>query len=100
MGLFAEDLAMILGHATLPFVFYKTSNHICPAVSDTNLVNMSKLDLCEEPLDEAFALTAAFQNDTHLAKVSLGAGVYRDGMGQPWVLPSVAKVASQSHDIY
>lgn len=53
---------------------------------------MSKLDLSEEPLDEAFALTAAFQVDDHPNKVSLGAGIYRDEDGQPWTLPSVAKV--------
>lgn len=45
------------------------------------------------PLDEAFALTAAYNADGHADKVSLGAGVYRNGEGKPWVLPSVKKVS-------
>jgi aspartate/tyrosine/aromatic aminotransferase len=44
------------------------------------------------PLDEAFAVTAEFKADTFPQKVSLGAGVYRDEHGSPWVLPSVIKV--------
>lgn len=46
------------------------------------------------PLDEAFALTAAYNADSHKDKVSLGAGVYRHGDGKPWVLPSVKKVSA------
>ncbi|EXJ96506.1 aspartate aminotransferase [Capronia coronata CBS 617.96] len=47
------------------------------------------------PLDEAFALTAEFKADGCAQKVSLGAGVYRDEQGDPWVLPSVKKVRQQ-----
>lgn len=47
----------------------------------------------ELPLDEAFALTAAYNADGHKDKVSLGAGVYRHSDGKPWVLPSVQKVS-------
>lgn len=46
------------------------------------------------PLDEAFALTAAFKADADPRKVSLGAGVYRDEKGRPWILPSVKEVRS------
>lgn len=53
-----------------------------------------QLDLPEEPLDEAFALTAALHADSHPHKVSLGAGVYRDEFGKPWILPSVEKVST------
>ena len=49
-------------------------------------------EIPELPLDEAFALTAAFKADKHPQKVSLGAGVYRDGQGKPWILPSVREV--------
>lgn len=45
------------------------------------------------PLDEAFAITAAFNADTDSRKVSLGAGVYRDENAKPWVLPSVRKAS-------
>ena len=51
----------------------------------------------ELPLDEAFLLTAAFKADNHPRKVSLGAGVYRDEGGQPWVLPSVREVSCLKH---
>ncbi|OJJ45270.1 hypothetical protein ASPZODRAFT_70084 [Penicilliopsis zonata CBS 506.65] len=44
------------------------------------------------PLDEAYALTAAYNADSHPEKVLLGAGVYRDENLKPWVLPSVKKV--------
>lgn len=54
--------------------------------------NMAKLDFHEEPMDEAFALAAAYQADISPSKVSLGAGVYRDAAGKIWVLPSVAEV--------
>lgn len=43
-------------------------------------------------LDEAFSLTAQFNADTNPKKVSLGAGVYRDGNGEPWRLPAVVEV--------
>lgn len=42
--------------------------------------------------DEAFAITADFLADEDPRKVSLGAGVYRDGNSKPWILPSVQKV--------
>lgn len=48
------------------------------------------LNLCL--LDEAFALTAAFNADEDKRKVSLGAGVYRTDESKPWVLPAVQKV--------
>ncbi|ETN44797.1 uncharacterized protein HMPREF1541_09672 [Cyphellophora europaea CBS 101466] len=46
-------------------------------------------DIPELPLDEAFLLTAAFKADDHPQKVSLGAGVYKDEDGKPWILSSV-----------
>lgn len=49
-------------------------------------------DVLALPFDEAFELTAAYNTDSHPHKVSLDAGVYRDGKGKPWVLPSVIKV--------
>lgn len=48
----------------------------------------------ELSLDEAFALTAAFQADSHPKKVSLAAGVYRDDKSKPWILPSVKEVGN------
>ncbi|OOQ87327.1 Aspartate aminotransferase, cytoplasmic [Penicillium brasilianum] len=41
------------------------------------------------PPDAIFALTAEYLQDAHPQKVNLGQGTYRDGDGQPWVLPSV-----------
>ncbi|EXJ78928.1 hypothetical protein A1O3_08428 [Capronia epimyces CBS 606.96] len=49
------------------------------------------------PLDEAFAVTAEFKADAFPQKVSLGAGVYRDEGGKPWVLPSVKKAKEKLH---
>lgn len=43
------------------------------------------------PPDAIFALTAQYQADSDPRKVNLGQGTYRDGKGQPWVLPSVNK---------
>lgn len=43
------------------------------------------------PPDAIFALTAKYVADTDPRKVNLGQGTYRDGNGQPWVLPSVNK---------
>lgn len=45
------------------------------------------------PRDEAFAVTADFNADDNIDKVSLGAGVYRDEKAKPWVLPSVREVS-------
>ena len=50
-------------------------------------------DIPELPLDEAFLLTAAFKADDHPQKVSLGAGVYKDEDGKPWILSSVKQVS-------
>lgn len=41
--------------------------------------------------DAIFALTAQYLADSDPRKVNLGQGTYRDGQGQPWVLPSVIK---------
>jgi aspartate/tyrosine/aromatic aminotransferase len=49
-------------------------------------------DIPQQPRDEAFALTADFKADNHPNKVSLSAGVYRDGNSKPWVLSSVREV--------
>lgn len=50
------------------------------------------LNLPIAPADSAFGLMADFDADSHLNKVSLIAGAYRDANGKPWVLPSVKKV--------
>lgn len=44
------------------------------------------------PPIEVFALTAAFNEDTHPQKVNLGVGAYRTDESKPWVLPVVQKV--------
>jgi aspartate aminotransferase, cytoplasmic len=49
--------------------------------------------LPELPRDEAFAITADFNADDNIHKVSLGAGVYRDEKAKPWVLSSVKEVS-------
>lgn len=63
---------------------------------------MSSVDLgniLTLPWDEAFAITANYNADIHPQKVSLGAGVYRDERGKPWVLSSVRKVSNKAlHD--
>ncbi|XP_077293531.1 glutamate oxaloacetate transaminase 1 [Arctopsyche grandis] len=46
----------------------------------------------QAPPVEVFALMKAFTDDPHPQKVNLGAGVYRDNDGKPWVLPIVRKV--------
>ena len=43
--------------------------------------------------DEGFPLLAAFKEDSYPQKISLGAGVYRDEKGLPWVLPVVRKAS-------
>ena len=50
------------------------------------------LNLPIAPADSAFGLMADFDADSHLNKVSLIAGAYRNANGKPWVLPSVKKV--------
>jgi aspartate/tyrosine/aromatic aminotransferase len=45
------------------------------------------------PMDEAFVIMRDFASDSSLAKVDLGAGVYRDENEGPFVLPSVQKVS-------
>lgn len=41
------------------------------------------------PADRIFELTAIYVKDESPKKVNLGQGAYRDGEGNPWVLPSV-----------
>ncbi|KAK5094660.1 hypothetical protein LTS08_008516 [Lithohypha guttulata] len=55
-------------------------------------------EIRELPRDEAFALTADFKADKDPNKVSLGAGVYRDRQGKPWVLPSVQAAKKILHE--
>ena len=50
------------------------------------------LNLPIAPADSAFGLMADFDAGSHLNKVSLIAGAYRNANGKPWVLPSVKKV--------
>ena len=44
------------------------------------------------PPDAIFGLVEAFKKDPRPEKVSLVIGAYRDGAGQPFVLPTVKKV--------
>ena len=41
------------------------------------------------PPDAIFDLTRQYLADSNPQKVNLGQGTYRDGAGNPWVLPSV-----------
>lgn len=41
------------------------------------------------PPDAIFDVTRRYLADTDPNKVNLGQGTYRDGNGQPWILPSV-----------
>jgi aspartate aminotransferase, cytoplasmic len=45
--------------------------------------------------DRIFALTAWYKVDKSLQKVNLGQGAYRDGEGNPWILPCVAAARNQ-----
>lgn len=45
--------------------------------------------------DVQFDVTRRFLADSYPNKINLGQGTYRDGSGQPWVLPSV-KLAKES----
>jgi aspartate aminotransferase len=47
------------------------------------------------PPIEVFALTAAFNEDTHEKKVNLGVGAYRTEESKPWVLPVVRQAETQ-----
>ncbi|BDD59436.1 hypothetical protein MAP00_004644 [Monascus purpureus] len=51
--------------------------------------------LSEYPLDEPFALNAAYFKDSDSDKVNLGIGVYRTEDGDPWPLPVVEEVERQ-----
>ena len=42
------------------------------------------------PPDPIFALTRAYNADDSPNKVNLGQGTYKDGKGNPYILPSVA----------
>eukprot|EP00842_Homolaphlyctis_polyrhiza_P005408 jgi/Hompol1/5869/HPOL_000119-RA len=46
------------------------------------------------PGDPIFKLTADFKADSDPRKVGLGVGAYRDNSGNPWVLPTIKKVAA------
>jgi aspartate aminotransferase len=54
------------------------------------------------PPDAIFDLTKKYLADTDSQKVNLGQGTYRDGSGQPWILPSVKKakelIKDQNHE--
>ena len=41
------------------------------------------------PPDSIFEVTKAYNADKNPNKVNLGQGTYRDGDGNPWILPSV-----------
>lgn len=49
------------------------------------------VDVKPAPPIAIFALSRAYQLDTHPKKVDLGIGAYRDNTAQPWVLPVVKK---------
>ena len=46
------------------------------------------------PEDPMFGLSAAYRRDKNPNRVDLGVGAYRDHSLQPYILPSVVKVAS------
>ncbi|KAJ5729470.1 Aspartate aminotransferase [Penicillium malachiteum] len=46
-------------------------------------------ELADIPLDPHYALKEDFSADPAPKKVILGSGIYRDGNGMPWVLPTV-----------
>ncbi|KAF8857053.1 aspartate transaminase [Acephala macrosclerotiorum] len=54
------------------------------------------------PPDAIFDLTRQFHLDTFPQKVNLGQGTYRDGTGEPWILPGVQsaknKLEDQNHE--
>ncbi|KAJ5094564.1 aminotransferase [Penicillium angulare] len=55
--------------------------------------SFSHLD--EIPLDPHYALKEEFAADPSSTKVILGSGIYRDGEGVPWILPTVQKIEKQ-----
>ena len=54
------------------------------------------------PSDAIFDVTRRYLQDQDPHKVNLGQGTYRDGNGQPWVLPSVRlakdKITNSGHE--
>lgn len=54
------------------------------------------------PPDAIFDLTRQFLADNNTRKVNLGQGTYRDGSGQPWILPCVQaskkRLETQNHE--
>lgn len=54
------------------------------------------------PPDAIFDLTRQYHADSDSRKVNLGQGTYRDGDGQPWILPCVRsskkKLENQNHE--
>ncbi|CAJ2506733.1 Uu.00g079190.m01.CDS01 [Anthostomella pinea] len=52
------------------------------------------------PYDEAYRVLAAFTKNPSPDKISLGAGVYRDGEGKPWTLTSVKQAIPRLPDNY
>lgn len=49
------------------------------------------------PPDPILGVAEAFKRDTHLRKVNLGVGAYRDDNNKPWVLPCVRKAEELLH---
>lgn len=49
------------------------------------------------PADAILGLSTRFQQDSNASKINLGVGAYRDGNGQPWLLPSITKATEQVH---
>ncbi|KAJ4354703.1 uncharacterized protein N0V89_006440 [Didymosphaeria variabile] len=50
------------------------------------------------PLDAIFELTKDYNADTSEHKVNLGQGTYKDGNGEPWVLPAVQGAKEKIRD--
>lgn len=54
------------------------------------------------PPDAIFDLTRQFHADSDKRKVNLGQGTYRDGSGEPWILPCVEvakkRLEKQNHE--
>lgn len=54
------------------------------------------------PPDAIFDLTRQFHADSDTRKVNLGQGTYRDGSGEPWILPCVEvskkRLEKQNHE--
>lgn len=54
------------------------------------------MNVAGAPEDVIFALTSSYKADTDSRKVNLGVGAYRTEEGEPWVLPVVKKVNSET----